>query len=260
MVYTTLTFEKKDNVARITFNRPEIHNAFNGTVISEMQDVFDSIAKDDSIRVVVLTGKGKSFCAGADLNWMRGVIKQSFDENLAESNALADLFYSIYRCKRPVIGRINGAAIGGGTGFVAVCDIAIASRSAIFSFSEVKIGVVPACIGPYVIKKMGEGKARELFITGERMRGDRAFEVGLVNKVVDDDQLDQDVEDLIQSILSSGPEAVAMAKRLVAEVPSMSPEEFKPYTAEMIARLRISDEGQEGMDAFLNKRKPNWTK
>ena len=126
----------------------------------------------------MLTGEGKSFCAGADLNWMRGVIKQSFDENLRESNALADLFWSIYSCKRPVIGKINGAAIGGGTGFVAVCDIAIAARSAVFSFSEVKIGVVPACIGPYVIKKMGEGKTRELFITGERMKADRAHEVG----------------------------------------------------------------------------------
>jgi methylglutaconyl-CoA hydratase len=188
------------------------------------------------------------------------VIDQSFDENLAESNALADLFYSIYTYKRPVIGRVNGAAIGGGTGFVAVCDIAIAARSAKFSFSEVKIGVVPACIGPYVIKKMGEGKARELFITGERMNGDRAYEVGLVNKSVDDDKLDAEVEALTKMILTSGPEAVAMAKKLVSEVPAMAPEQFKPYTAEMIARLRISDEGQEGMDAFLNKRKPNWVK
>jgi methylglutaconyl-CoA hydratase len=139
-----------------------------------------------------------------------------------------------------------------------VCDIAIAARSAKFSFSEVKIGVVPACIGPYVIRKMGEGKARELFITGERMNADRACEVGLVNKVVDDDQLDAEVENLVQSILSSGPEAVAMAKKLVSEVPMMTPGQFRPYTAEMIARLRVSDEGQEGMDAFLNKRKPKW--
>jgi methylglutaconyl-CoA hydratase len=157
-----------------------------------------------------------------------------------------------------VVGRINGAAIGGGTGFVAVCDIAIAARSAKFSFSEVKIGVVPACIGPYVVKKMGEGKARELFITGERMNADRAFEVGLVNKVVDDDQLDSETDSLIHSILSSGPEAVAMAKQLVSNVPGMTPEQFKPYTAEMIAKLRVSDEGQEGMDAFLNKRRPRW--
>lgn len=258
MEYTTVAFEKRDRQALVTFNRPEIHNAFNSTVIHEMTDVFRQIAKDDSIRVVVLTGKGKSFCAGADLNWMRGVIKQTFDENLAESNALAELFWLIYTCKQPVIGKINGAAIGGGTGFVAVCDIAIAARSAVFSFSEVKIGVVPACIGPYVIRKMGEGKTRELFITGERMNAERAHEVGLVNRVVDDDRLDEEADKLIKAILSSGPEAVAMAKTLISNVPGMTPEEFRPYTAEMIARLRVSQEGQEGMDAFLNKRKPKW--
>ena len=260
MNYTTINYEKTDRIARVTFCRPEIHNAFNSTMIAEMTDVFAEIEKDDDIRVVLLTGEGKSFCAGADLNWMRDVIKQTFDENLAESNALAECFYRIYSCRRPVIGRINGAAIGGGTGFVAVCDIAIAARSAKFSFSEVKIGVVPACIGPYVIKKMGEGKARELFITGERMNADRACEVGLVNKTVDDDQLDAEVDALVNSVLSSGPEAVAMAKKLVSDVPDMTADKFKPYTAEMIAKLRVSDEGQEGMDAFLNKRKPNWVK
>jgi methylglutaconyl-CoA hydratase len=260
MMYTTLKYKKDGRVGRVSFCRPEIHNAFNSTVITEMSELFTEIAKDGDIRVVVLTGEGKSFCAGADLNWMREVIKQSFDENLAESKALADLFYQIYTFKRPVIGKINGAAIGGGTGFVAVCDIAIAARRAKFSFSEVKIGVVPACIGPYVIRKMGEGKARELFITGERMNADRAFEVGLVNKVVDDDSLDTVVEELIHTILTSGPEAVAMAKKLVSEVPGMTPEMFKPFTAEMIARLRISDEGQEGMAAFLEKRKPAWVK
>jgi len=258
MNYTTLKYEKDGRIGRVTFNRPEIHNAFNGTVITEMSSLFSELEKDDDLRVILLTGAGKSFCAGADLNWMREVVNQSFEENLTESNALADLFYQIYTFKRPVIGRINGAAIGGGTGFVAVCDIAIAARSAKFSFSEVKIGVVPACIGPYVIRKMGEGKARELFITGERMKADRAFEVGLVNKVVNDDHLDGEVDELLKAILTSGPEAVAMAKKLVSEVPLMTPDQFKPFTAEMIARLRISDEGQEGMDAFLNKRKPNW--
>ncbi|RME28767.1 MAG: enoyl-CoA hydratase/isomerase family protein, partial [Candidatus Zixiibacteriota bacterium] len=224
VAYSTLTFTVDGRIANVTFCRPKIHNAFNATVIDEMSDVFNRIAADESIRVVVLTGEGKSFCAGADLNWMRAVKEQSFEVNLAESNRLADLFYQIYTCKRPVIGRINGAAIGGGTGFVAVCDIAIAARSAKFSFSEVKIGVVPACIGPYVIRKMGEGKARELFITGERMTAERAHEVGLVNHVVDDDALDAAVARLVETILTSGPEAVAMAKKLVSEVPAMSPE------------------------------------
>lgn len=258
MEYKTIKYEKDGRIGRISFCRPKVHNAFNGAVIFEMSHLFSELEKDDDLRVVVLTGEGKSFCAGADLNWMREVINQSFEENLAESNALADLFYQIYTFKRPVIGKINGAAIGGGTGFVAVCDISIAARSAKFSFSEVKIGVVPACIGPYVIKKMGEGKARELFITGERMVADRAHEVGLVNKVVDDDQLEAETEQLVKAILTSGPEAVAMAKKLVSAVPLMPPEEFKPFTAEMIAKLRISDEGQEGMDAFLNKRQPKW--
>jgi methylglutaconyl-CoA hydratase len=156
---------------------------------------------------------------------MRSVVNQSFEQNLAESNALAELFHSMYSCKRPIIGRINGAAIGGGTGFVAVCDIAIAAQSAVFSFSEVKIGLIPACIGPYVIKKIGEGKTRELFITGERMNAERAHEVGLVNRVVDDDQLDSEIDKLTESVLSSGPQAVTMAKKLVSEVPAMTPEQ-----------------------------------
>ena len=260
MEYKTITYNKHDSVGDITFNRPEIHNAFNATLLNEMSDLFDRLENDDSLRVVVITGAGKSFCAGADLNWMRSVVDQSFEENLTESNNLADLFYKIYSFKRPVIGKINGAAIGGGTGFVAVCDIAIAAESAKFSFSEVKIGVVPACIGPYVIRKLGEGKARELFITGERMTAERACSVGLLNMTVPDEKLDEAVDRLVTSILSSGPNAVKMAKELVSNVPLMTPEQFKPYTAEMIARLRLSDEGQEGMNAFLNKRKPSWTK
>lgn len=260
MDFTTLKFDKKDNIAYVLFNRPEIHNAFDATVISEMSEAFYQVAKDKSLRAVVLTGAGKSFCAGADLNWLKSVKEQGYESNLNESNSLADLFYLIYTCSLPVIGRINGAAIGGGTGFVALCDIAIAAKSAVFSFSEVKIGLVPACIGPYVIKKMGEGRARELFISGERMNAERALEVGLINKVVDDNKLDKEVEELLKTIISSGPNAVAMAKKLINEVPAMTPDEFRPYTAEMIARLRISEEGQEGMDAFLNKRKPKWDK
>jgi len=260
MDFTTLKFEKKADVAHVIFNRPEIHNAFNSTVITEMSLAFYGIAKDESLRAVILTGEGKSFCAGADLNWMKAVKEQGYETNLNESNSLADLFYQIYTCPLPVIGRINGAAIGGGTGFVALCDVAIAAKLAVFSFSEVKIGLVPACIGPYVIKKMGEGRARELFISGERMNAERALQVGLINKVVDDDKLDKAVDELLETIISSGPQAVAMAKKLISEVSTMTHEEFKPYTAEMTSRLRVSEEGQEGMDAFLNKRKPKWAK
>lgn len=258
--YQTVRLDLEGPVARVSFCRPEIHNAFNDTLIVEMTDLFQSLEKRDEIRVVVITGEGKSFCAGADLNWMRRVKDYSFEKNLEESLALADLFALIYNLRIPVIGRINGAAIGGGTGFVAVCDIAVAAESARFSFSEVKIGVVPACIGPYVIKKIGEGKAREFFISGERLSAAEACRIGLVNRYYPDDQYDSEINKLVKTILSSGPNAVAMAKKLISEVPSMTPDQYKPYTAEMIAKLRKSDEGQEGMDAFLNKRKPNWVK
>ncbi|MEW5922792.1 MAG: enoyl-CoA hydratase/isomerase family protein [Candidatus Zixiibacteriota bacterium] len=260
MEYQTIKYEIEDQVAYINFCRPEVHNAFNDTVIYEMTDLFKKLDEEKSLRAVVLTGEGKSFCAGADLNWMKRVITQSFEENLKESNALADLFALIYNFRCPVIGKINGAAIGGGVGFVAVCDIAIAADSAVFSFSEVKIGLVPACIGPYVVKKIGEGKAREFFITGERMKAEKAFKIGLVNNYVEDDELDKAVNDLLKMIKSSGPEAIAVAKKLVSSVPNMSEDAYKPFTAEMIARLRISDEGQEGMNAFLEKRKPKWVK
>lgn len=260
MSYSTIKYNLKDGVAYVTFSRPEVHNAFTDEVIFEMTDLFDKLDEEKSLRVVVLTGEGKSFCAGADLNWMKRVITQSFDENLKESNALANLFDQIYNFRCPVIGRINGAAIGGGVGFVAVCDIAIAAESAKFSFSEVKIGLVPACIGPYVIKKIGEGKAREFFVTGERMNGEKAFRIGLVNDCVEYDKLDETIDKIINVIKSSGPEAVAVAKQLCSAVPNMSPEQYKPFTAEMIAKLRVSDEGQEGMNAFLEKRKPKWSK
>jgi len=256
--YETIKIQKEGLVAKVIFCRPEVHNAFNDTLIYEMTDLFKSVREDKDLRVIVLTGEGKSFCAGADLNWMRRVKDYSYEKNLEESLALADLFYLIYTMPLPVIGRINGAAIGGGTGFVSVCDIAVAAESARFSFSEVKIGLVPACIGPYVIKKIGEGKAREYFISGERLTAADAYRIGLVNRYYPDDRLDEELDKLVGTILSSGPNAIKMAKELISNVPLMTPDKFKPYTAEMIAKLRKSDEGQEGMDAFLNKRKPNW--
>ncbi|MFH1701418.1 MAG: enoyl-CoA hydratase/isomerase family protein [Candidatus Zixiibacteriota bacterium] len=258
--YKTVKVKIDGPVARVSFCRPEVHNAFNDVLIYEMTDLFESLKKVKGLRVVVLTGEGKSFCAGADLNWMRRVKDYSYEKNLEESLALADLFYLIYTMPLPVIGRINGAAIGGGTGFVSVCDISVAAESARFSFSEVKIGIVPACIGPYVIKKLGEGKAREFFISGERLTAADAYRIGLVNRYYPDDKLDEEIDKLINTLLSSGPNAITMAKELVSSVPGMKPHEFKSYTAEMIAKLRLSDEGQEGMDAFLNKRKPNWVK
>jgi methylglutaconyl-CoA hydratase len=256
--YETIRIEKEGPVARVKFCRPEIHNAFNDTLIYEMTDLFTSLKEDKDLRVIVLTGEGKSFCAGADLNWMRRVKDYSFEKNLEESLSLANLFWLLYTMPLPIVGRINGAAIGGGTGFVAICDVSVAAESAKFSFSEVKIGVVPACIGPYVVKKIGEGKAREFFISGERLTAAQAHRIGLVNRYYPDDKLDEEIDKLVKTLLSSGPNAIKMAKELVSNVPLMTQVQFTPYTAEMIAKLRKSDEGQEGMDAFLNKRKPNW--
>jgi methylglutaconyl-CoA hydratase len=256
--YETLIYELKDHVAHVTFNRPEVHNAFDDIMIGELIKVFDEINERSEIRVVVVTGKGKSFCAGADLNWMRRVKDYSYEDNLRESLELSDMLYKIYSSPKPTIAKVNGTAIGGGTGLVAVCDIAVAADSAKFSFSEVKLGLIPACISPYVVKKCGEGKCREFFLTGERLSAEKALAAGLVNRVVPPEMLDATVEDLVVQLLSSGPEAITRCKELLQKVPQMSPADFKKYTAEVIARLRLSEEGQEGMAAFLEKRRPKW--
>ena len=246
-------------VARVSFNRPEVHNAFNDQMIDELTAVFSELKGRADVRVVVLTGAGKSFSAGADINWMRKVKDYSFEENFKNSLKLADLFYLIYSLPKPTIARVNGAAIGGGTGLVAVCDLAVASSTAKFSFSEVKLGLVPACISPYVIRKCGEGRAREFFLTGERLSADKALSAGLVNRVVAPGELDGVVDGLIDQLLSSGPQAMGVCKQLLESVPNQSFEEAKEYTARVLAGLRVSEEGQEGTKAFLEKRRPKWS-
>lgn len=257
--FNTISYSLDNRIAKVNLARPEVHNAFNEIMIAELSEVFSQISQDDSARVVVLTGNGDSFCAGADLNWMKKMINFSYQQNLEDSLKLADLFYLMYSLPKPIIARVNGAAIGGGTGLVAVCDIAIAAEKAKFSLSEVKLGLVPACISPYVIRKVGEGRCREFFLTGERLTANRALELGLVNQVVPLESLDQAVEEKANQLISSGPQAIAMCKELLKNVPGMSFGEAKTYTAEMIASMRIGDEGQEGMNAFLEKRKPKWT-
>jgi methylglutaconyl-CoA hydratase len=254
----TIKWNIKEKCAYLVLNRPEKHNAFNDSMIFELKDAFDHFSKREDIRAVVLTGEGKSFCAGADLNWMKRVKDYSYEENLKESLQLAELFYTMYSLPKPTIARVNGAAIGGGTGFVAVCDIAIASEKAKFSFSEVKLGLIPACISPYVMKKCGEGRCREFFLTGERLSAEKAHRAGLVNAVVAGDELDTYVDDLVLTLVSSGPEAIKSCKELLRRVAEMRLEDAKEYTAEVIAQLRVSDEGQEGMNAFLEKRRPRW--
>jgi methylglutaconyl-CoA hydratase len=258
--FETIAVETKGSVARVDLNRPKIHNAFNEVMLAELVEAFKEIAGREEIRAVVLTGRGKSFCAGADLRWMGKMVDYSFEENLADSNVLADCMHRLYTLPQPTICRVNGAAIGGGMGLVAACDIVIAADHARFSLSEVKIGLVPACISPFVLKRAGEATCRELFLTGERISAERALAVRLVNQVVPADRLDEAVEARIGQLLSSGPKAIATCKELIRKVPGMSLEDAGPYTAEVIARLRISDEGQEGIQAFLEKRKPAWNK
>ena len=256
--YQTIKVERADQVTRVTLNRPEIRNAFNDVMIRELRAAFAAIAADQTARVVVLTGAGKAFCAGADLHWMRKVVDYTYEQNYADSLELARLMREIYDCPRPVVGRINGPAIGGGTGLVAVCDIPVASDDAVLSFSEVKIGLVPACISPYVLKRVGERYGREYFLTGERLTAKKALECGLVNRAVPAAELDAAVDELVGQLVSSGPAALATCKRMVREVGDMDLDAAGPATAEMIARLRMSEEGQEGMSAFLQRRKPAW--
>ena len=256
--FQTIRYEAKNNVASVIFNRPDVHNAFDDVMIRELSEVFERLSTQSEIRVVILTGEGKSFCAGADLNWMRRVKDYSYEDNLRESLDLSDMLYKIYSCPKPTIARVNGAAIGGGTGLVAVCDIAVAARTARFSFSEVKLGLIPACISPYVVKKCGEGRCREFFLTGERLTADKALQSGLVNAVCDLGDLDAAVDHYTMQLVSSGPGAITTCKELLRRVPQMSYDEVKRYTAEIIAQIRISEEGQEGMTAFLEKRKPRW--
>lgn len=256
--YKTILIDLEPPVARIILNRPEVHNAFNAAMIRELISALEEIKNRTEIRVLVLTGQGKSFCAGADLNWMREIINYSFEENLRESRELADLIYQLDELPLPTIARINGATIGGGNGFHAACDIAIASEEALFSLSEVKIGLIPAVISPYVIRRIGESRARQYFLTGERISAKRAEEIGLVHRVVPASSLDEAVEETIRMLLSSGPQAIRRSKEIIKKVPTMSLEEAREYTARIIAELRISPEGQEGMAAFLEKRKPIW--
>jgi methylglutaconyl-CoA hydratase len=257
--YETIRVERSAQVGRIWLNRPQVHNAFNSRMIGELRAALAAFGADASVRVVVLSGTGTSFCAGADLNWMREIVRFSYEQNLAESLELADWLHELSALPKPTVARVNGPAIGGGAGFVSACDIVIASTEARFGLSEVKIGLVPACIAPYVLRRTGAGRARQYFLTGERFEARRALEIGLVNIAVEPAELDRKVDEVASSLVSSGPEALAKAKELLSRVPGMGFEEAKRYTAEMIASLRTSAEGQEGMAAFLEKRKPKWS-
>ena len=257
-MYTSIELNKVGPVATITLARPDLHNAFDAAMIGELRDCFTALASDESARVVVLTGAGPSFCAGADLHWMRASLDWSREQNLADAEALAAMFEAAWSLPKPLIGRIGGAALGGGAGLVACCDIAVAAATARFGFSEVKLGLIPAVIAQYVVPKIGVSHARALFVSGERFSAERAFEIGLVHAITGADGLDATVQSLIARMLSSGPAAAGAAKRLVDAVWTLERDAARRYVVEAIADARAGPEGQEGVRAFLEKRKPSW--
>ncbi len=256
--YATIMLETDDRgVATLTMQRPEVRNAFNEQLIAELRAAAEALGADPSVRVVVLTGAGGVFSAGADLNWMRSMKDYTVEENSADSRRMDALFRALHDLPKPLVGRINGHALGGGAGLVAVCDIAIAVEDAHFGFTEVALGLVPAVISPYVVRKIGRSFARAVFVTGERFAAIHALEHGLVHEVVPDDVLDEAVDDAVRRCLRAGPQAAATAKTL-PELALAPLDEATTRMPELIARVRVGDEAQEGMAAFLDRRRPAW--
>ena len=256
----TLELSRDGAVLHVRLNRPDVRNAFNGTVVAELADVFRRLERDDAARVVLLEGNGKSFCAGADLAWMQEQAALPERENELSAQAMASMFLAIARCAKPVVARIHGHALGGGSGLTAAVDIAITAADAQFGLTEVKLGIVPAVISPFVIQKIGPGRARALFLTGERFDGREAERIGLVHEAVPAAELDATVGATVAELLTSGPQAVSSAKDLIRTVGALSLEDALPVTSRWIARLRATSEAKEGMAAFLGKRKPGWTR
>ena len=256
--HVTLTIDAR-GVATVTLDRPDKHNAFDDEVICALKDQFVELAADRTVRVVILASTGKSFSAGADLNWMRRMAEYDFGYNMRDAEQLAAMLKALADLPQPTIARVQGAAYGGAVGLVSCCDIAIAGERASFCLSEVKIGLVPATISPYVIRAIGERAARRYFVTAERFDAARAADLGLVSEVVSQDTLDSKVDELVDAILGNGPEAVLAAKDLVQSIAGQTIDaELIEDTCARIAHIRVSTEGQEGLGAFLNKRKPNW--
>ena len=262
MSYTYITYTTDArNTATITLNRPDKHNAFNEDFIAELSAALDDIRKDDQCRLMILRSSGRNFSAGADLDWMKRMAGYTRAENVRDANALAELLYKLNFLPVPTIARVQGAAMGGGCGLVSCCDIALAAANAVFAFSEVKLGLIPATISPYVIRAIGEKQARRYFLTAERFDANKALEIGLVSGVMDESKLDEAVEKAIDLILANSPEAVKAAKQLVFDVAGKQvTRELLQQTSESIADIRASEEGKEGLSAFLEKRKPAWLK
>ena len=259
MDYDTLSVGIAGNVATVTLNRPDVRNAFNEFTIAELSLVFNELGRMESVRAIVLAANGPAFCAGADLNWMKKMAGYSHSENAEDAEKLADMLRTIYLCPKPVVAKVQGDCYAGGMGLVAACDIAVAANGACFCLSEVKLGLIPATISPYVIKAMGENAARRYFLTAEKFTAQEAHRIGFVHDIVAADALDEHVDAIVKALVTSSPNAVREAKVLVRDIPGKAVDAALVVdTAERIANIRASDEGREGVASFLEKRKPSW--
>jgi methylglutaconyl-CoA hydratase len=247
------------HVAEVWLNRPEVRNAFNDGVVTELTDAFRTLAQDAELRAVVLGGHGKAFCAGADLSWMRAMADYTWPQNRADAARLAEMLWTIWTCPVPVVGRIHGDCYAGGVGLAAVCDVLVAAEGVHFCLSEARLGLLPATIGPYVVKALGEQASRRWFVTAERFSATRAQALGFVHEVVAAEALDACVAEIVAAIVANGPAAVRACKRLVQDVAGREIDAaLRDETARRIADIRASAEGREGVQAFLNKRDPGW--
>lgn len=258
MGYTTLRIEKQRAVARVTLDRPAVKNAIDEVMIAELTDVLAAIAKDDGVRVMVLTGAGDVFSAGADLNWMKKVGGYGFEQNVEDALTFARLMEALYRLPKATIARVNGACMGGGVGFVSACDVAVSVREAKFGLREILLGIAPATISPYVLRKISETHAHDLFLTGRTFDAEHARAIGLINDRVAPEQLDAATDVWVKRFLKAGPRAIAQCKQLIERVSGSAITEVQEHTARTIAGLRGSPEGREGFAAFFEKRKPDW--
>lgn len=256
--YETLSVSRDGHVLHLRLNRPEVRNAFDGRVVRELAQAVRAAEGDAAVRVVLLSGEGRSFCAGADLGWMGEQAALSAEDNERGAAEMARLFLTIAHCAKPVVAKVHGHALGGGTGLVAAADIAIAARDTRFGLTEVKLGIVPAVISPFVLQKIGVRHARALFLTGERFDAVEAERIGLIRRAVPAAELDAAVQAVLDQLASSGPRAMGNAKELIRAVAGLSLEDAVPVTARWIAELRATPEAREGMAAFLEKRPPSW--
>lgn len=257
--YTCIELQIKDGIALLMLNRPEVHNAFNEVMIAELTQAFSAIDGDAAVRVMILGAHGASFCAGADLNWMKKMSGYSFEQNYSDAQALAGMLHTLYTMKKPTIARVHGAVFAGGMGLVAACDIAVAVQDVEFCLSEAKLGLSPATISPYVIAAMGERHARRYFLTAERFNAAEAFRIGFVHDIVLAEELDAKINGLLKHLAATGPNAVAACKELIRAVAKAKLDaDLISDTATRIATIRATEEGREGIRSFLEKRKPAW--